>query len=328
VINETAPPTSSWSELLEQLNVPKILAGPAGEALSRLVGQIVDFPSEHLKSLNQRTIDRREARSEVSKALAKAAAAEVITDQKLIHRAAQSFLAKELRSQSNKEAVAEIAIRHLKEAGDRHEDDSASPPDDDWLNIFEDYAEHASSERLRDLWGRVLAKEIRSPKSFSLRTMRLISELDADTAKKFQNISSRIFNDDMIPKGMDPFEGPLFDEYLHLQDAGLLVGVEGGIGQSNESQDPPPTHLVFSQIHAAVVVRSSRKMNINLDVMLLTKTAKELLRIIDRNDDPEYAQKFTNILNKSNIDRIDYGKLNINRDDIVDKRILWARETA
>jgi hypothetical protein len=96
--------SSSWSDVLQQLNIPKLIAGPAGEVISRLVGHAVDVPSEYIKNIKQGIQDRREARTEVSKALAKAVAMEVVEDRELLRRAAQSFLAKELRSQANKES--------------------------------------------------------------------------------------------------------------------------------------------------------------------------------------------------------------------------------
>jgi hypothetical protein len=184
--NETAPiETSSWSDVLQELNIPKLIAGPAGEAISRLVGYLVDVPSEYVKSFKQGIADKREARSAVSKALATAVASEVVADKDLVRRATQSFLAKELRAQTNKEAVARIAIEHLSREDETH-GKKPQTPEEDWLNVFEQYAENASSEKLRDLWGRVLAKEIRSPKSFSLRTMRFVSELDVYVAQTFQ----------------------------------------------------------------------------------------------------------------------------------------------
>src|SRR4051812_990003 len=108
--NEIVPSgASSWSDVLNELNVPKLILGPAGEALSRLVGHVADVPAEYVKSFTQSIKDKREARTEVSRALAKAVAADVVADRELVNRAAQSFLAKELRAQTNKEAVAKKA---------------------------------------------------------------------------------------------------------------------------------------------------------------------------------------------------------------------------
>ena len=69
-------------------------------------------------------------------------AAEVSNNRELIQRATRSFLAKELRAQSNKEGVAKKAIEHLAESSDPP-DSKPATPDDDWLNVFERYAENA-----------------------------------------------------------------------------------------------------------------------------------------------------------------------------------------
>ncbi|MDH8442111.1 DUF2806 domain-containing protein, partial [Klebsiella pneumoniae] len=109
----------------------------------------------------------------------------VVADKELVQRAADNFLAKELRKQSNKEAIAKKTIEILAiEAKPGESPSSEQHPsekekshlDEDWLNIFEQHAETATSERLRTIWSRTLAGEIRKPKSFSLQTPRFISE--------------------------------------------------------------------------------------------------------------------------------------------------------
>jgi hypothetical protein len=227
---------SSWSDALQEFNLPKVVLGPAGDSLSRLIGNLADIPGEYVKSFKQGIQDRREARAEVSRALAKAVAAEVSADRNLMQRATQNFLAKELRAQSNKEGVAKKAIEHLAE-GSGASDDKPATPDEDWLNAFERYAENASSEKVRDLWGRVLAREIRKPKTFSLRTMRFVSELDAETAQSFEKISSQIINGGYLRKPKK-LEGQPFMELLQLEDAGLLTGVNGDISQIHRGDGP------------------------------------------------------------------------------------------
>ena len=56
----------------------------------------------------------------------------------------------------------------------------------DWLDFFGDYAEKANAEAVRDLWGRVLAGEIRRPGTFSLYTLRILAELDQQVARWFE----------------------------------------------------------------------------------------------------------------------------------------------
>jgi hypothetical protein len=77
--NEIVPgESSSWSDVLQELDLPEIILGPAGEALSRLVGHVADVPAEYLKSFTRSIQDKREARTEVNQALAKAVSSAVV----------------------------------------------------------------------------------------------------------------------------------------------------------------------------------------------------------------------------------------------------------
>src|SRR3546814_13011379 len=55
-------------------------------------------------------------------------------------------------------------------------------PDDDWMNRFMRFAEDASSERLHELFARILAGEVVRPGSFGAATLRAVSELDQSIA--------------------------------------------------------------------------------------------------------------------------------------------------
>ena len=66
-------------------------------------------------------------------------------------------------------------------------DDAQEPPDrmvdDDWLFRWRDSAGKVSSEELQALWGRVLAGEIKSPGTFSLRTLEFLKNLSQGEAR-------------------------------------------------------------------------------------------------------------------------------------------------
>ena len=61
---------------------------------------------------------------------------------------------------------------------------------DDFLNTYEDVARHKSSEDLQILFGRILAGEIRKPGTFSIRTLRLLDEIDQKIAVLFRRFCS------------------------------------------------------------------------------------------------------------------------------------------
>jgi hypothetical protein len=269
---------------IDNLNLPRVLAGPAGEALARLVGNVADIPSEYLENIAQGIRDKREARTAVSKALSKAVSDKIATDERLVERAMQSYLARELRSQVNKEEIAKKAIEHLAETSST--DDKSEAPDDDWMNIFEQYAANASSEKLRELWARILAKQIRLPRTFSLRTIRFVSELDADTARLFEKYAPRVANGEFLAKPT-PLEGTIFMELMSLEHAGLLAGVDGSMSRTYRTDARQIGRIQLSFAHFVLYAEHEGPLNFVLPMILLTDVGKEILSILTVSDGPD-----------------------------------------
>ncbi len=189
--NENAP------SILTNLNLPQVLLGPAGAALSRLIGKATDIPAAKLESHAQKIKDETAARSTVTKAIAQAVAKQAVKDPAIMNRAMESFVVKEFRKQENKEAVAKKTAELLAEAPPPT-DEKPAEPESDWMNVFELHAENASTERMREMWARVLAGEIRKPRSFSLKTLGFIAQLDQEVAEIFDKHANKVLLD-MIP---------------------------------------------------------------------------------------------------------------------------------
>lgn len=181
--NELTPtePPSFATELIQKFNLPEMIAGPAGKAISRLIAGAVEIPAAYLDAFAQSIKNKTEAKKVVSNEVATAAAKLAASDTNVVARAAHNLLAKEFRNQQNKEAIARKTIEILEEEaptdpGERNANQENRQPapdvDEDWLNIFERHAADASSERMQMLWARVLAGEIRKPKTFSLKSLR------------------------------------------------------------------------------------------------------------------------------------------------------------
>ena len=77
------------------------------------------------------------------------------------------------KEQENLEAVTSIAAAELAS------DESVPPesPDEDWITRFFKYAEDISAEQMQELWGRILAGEIRAPGTYSLRALDFVRNL-------------------------------------------------------------------------------------------------------------------------------------------------------
>lgn len=293
--NDLVPSTGGG--FLDELNLPKIVAGPAGEAISRLIGGAVDIPAAWLAHVAQGVKDKTEAKSVVSKAVADAAAALAKNDPEVVQRAAHSLLAKELRHQTNREAIAKKTIEHLAEEPLAE----TTKPFDDWLNVFERYAEDASSERLQDIWGRIFAGELRRPKTFSLRTLRFVSELDENVVTLFEKWSPRVVNADFI--GFPPQQGSEFTELLQLQDCGLISGVAGQLQKMFNAENASDGQIVrwaFQFKSHLLMVSARAPSNLQFHAVLLTTIGREIYAITRTPAEIEPVKDLANRFPKQN----------------------------
>jgi Protein of unknown function (DUF2806) len=289
VSNEIIPSTAQTAieRFIEKLNLPEMIAGPAGKAISRLVAGVVEIPAAYLDSFAQSIKDKTAAKTQVNKEVAAAAAKLAAGDVDIVARAAHNLLAKEYRRQKNKEEIARKAVEILQDetktlrgTGPAPQGDANQPPpppnvDDDWLNVFERYAEEASTERLQELWARILAGEIRRPKTFSLKTLRFVSELDQETAALFEKHAPYICQNAIITR--QGLSGNELTELLHLQDAGLLTGVGGLINQTINLG--PTGQAIMQNQNQLLSIRGQPNQTVQFPVAMLTKIAMEIMQI-------------------------------------------------
>lgn len=111
-------------------------------------------------------------------------------------------------------------------------DDVQEPPqskvNDDWLFRWRDYAGDVSSDELQTIWGRLLAGELKSPGSYSLRTLEFIRNLSSQEAKEIAELSQFVIADVIWKADESPLEteGITFSFLLKMQDLGIVSGVE------------------------------------------------------------------------------------------------------
>ena len=65
-----------------------------------------------------------------------------------------------------------------------------NPYEDDWLSTFENESCHKSSEDMQERFARMLAGEIKRPGTFSIRVIKLLGQIDPETASVFRTFCS------------------------------------------------------------------------------------------------------------------------------------------
>ena len=163
----------------ENGGLPKVLLGPAGDAISRLLGAAVEIPAVHLDRISSKVRDKTLTEKLIRGEIAKKAASQIVENQDVIQRAINSFLHREYRTQINKDEVVRHALESLSENPSK---ESEIGPEERFIAKLEREVEFATEDEIRVLFGQVLAQEIRAPGTISTRTLAFVSSLEPDIA--------------------------------------------------------------------------------------------------------------------------------------------------
>lgn len=193
------------------------------KALNELLGGLTAIPAAKLKQYAQGIEDTTAARSAAAAAFVRDMSAKKMEDPLISQAVAEIYIPTAIRKAANRISVAQKAAEHISEGeGDQSE---TRPPDEDWMNFFGRFAEDASSDKLQDLFGRILAGEVSRPGSFSFPTIRAIAELDQATAEDFSLVWSKSVGD-AVDYAPEFGRGEWFARWKRLAEVGLMAPME------------------------------------------------------------------------------------------------------
>lgn len=133
------------------------------------------------------------------------------------------LITQEKNRQKNIDDIVDIAANQLKDEKEVPQDKVKA----DWATRFFNTVQDISDEEMKLIWGKLLAGEIKTPGSYSLRAIELLKNLTSEEALLFTEASKFalrrsheiiIIQSDKINNDF----GLTFDKILTLTDAGLL----------------------------------------------------------------------------------------------------------
>ena len=212
------------------------------------------------------------------------------------------------------------------ELGDK--DVSNSEPDHDWTARFFNDVQDVSSEEMQSLWGKVLAGEVERPRSTSILTLSILRNLDQATAGIFRKLCSTCvsirpdgnqFIDARVPSlGGNPGKNVLkdyglnFDALNVLNQHGLIISDYNSwydyrvcIGIASPDPEPRLIRLPFSfqgryWVLESTTVRTENQ-EFRLSGVALTRSGRELSRIVDLEPMNKYAQALMEFFKTKNL---------------------------
>lgn len=218
---------------------------------------------------------------------------------------------KEQKRQKNIESITQKAALNLEGESTVSEE----PVNEDWTTRFFDYAEDISNDEMQELWGKILAGEIKQPKSYSLRTLDIIRNLSEDEAKVFMKFASLAINSNGTSFILNFNNEKLLEEKYQLFFKDRLLLEELGFVAANDLQykigktEKNKGQSVFVIGNKIVVFEKlENKPEQQLQILVFTKIGQELLKLVNATTELDYIQLLATKINRLN-GTIKYGQV-------------------
>src|SRR5262249_4367582 len=134
------------------------------------------------------------ARVKLIEASARQIESQMEIDPAFARAAGAKFARKIVRERTNLNQIMSGAVGELSRptepSYDTQEKRESPPISEDWLNVFENEGAQLSSDEMQRLFSKILAGEIRNPGTFSIKTVRLVAQLDNRAAHLFRILCS------------------------------------------------------------------------------------------------------------------------------------------
>ncbi len=233
----------------------------------------------------------------------------------LEERTQQRVNFKEQKRQKNIENITQKAAGNLESEANVSEE----PVDEDWTNRFFNYAENISNEEMQEIWARILAGEIKQPKSYSLRTLDVLRNLSTDEAAIFMKFAKiAVTSSDTSSKTtfiLSFKKHKLLEEKYGLNHSDRLLLEELGLITANYSafkmmETKDKTGRSSFTVGELIVVQDKlpNKPMHQLEVLIFTKIGRQLLNLVNITPDLDCIQLLASSLNRQ-IGNVKYGKI-------------------
>lgn len=282
------------------------------------IEKLIEVISQGIGTLYRPRAIRKEADSEaykigvIEKAKSNAIAEGKIIDLELYENIQQRIVYQETRKQINIDNIAQIAGNQL----NQEQVVSDEKIENDWTTRFFNIAEDISDEEMQNLWGRILAGEIKKPKSFSIRTLELLKNLSKEEAEVFTKLSnlkifagntSMVFNQDDGKFLEDEF-GIKFTDRLLLNELGLISSENNLEFSFNPTDTDKKINFIEFGNKGIFIERPENTPKQAISVLVFTKVGSELSKLIDPEPNINYIRNICSSFVFPNV-KIEYGDL-------------------
>lgn len=217
--------------------------------------------------------------------------------EEILKRASIRLIYQEIAKERNIDAIIANACNELENT----DGVSNEPVNPDWMIHFLNSAEDISDERLQEIWGRILAGEIKTPNSYSYRTLENLKNITKQEAEHFHLVSSLalqsksrnfiLTNEELMAK-----QNIYFSPILELTECGLMSSQE--LSLNIEVSATQAYTINNSQIIGIIKGTKNDPQKIRLPIYVFTGSGSQLLSVIHSNANSDYILDCLKLIKK------------------------------
>ena len=207
----------------------------------------------------------------------------------------------EFQERKRQANIASVVREAAAELGDKEVPNHE--PDPDWTARFFEGVQDVSSEDMRKLWAKILSGEVEEPGRTSLRTLDILKNMTKEDAQVFRGICEYVIDDFVFFPDEFETEHPnlSYGKVIFLQETGLVFHSTflSKIVKFDERRNT--TFFIYQNYFLRIFSKDNQK-QVEVPVILLTGSGKELQRISECTPQPDYLQSFARFLEENNCD--------------------------
>ena len=271
---------------------------------NRAIAKLIELVSSAIGTLYRPRQIRKEAEAKayaiktIEKAKTDAFLERRFAELNLEDRVVERIVAKEIRRQENIDSIVQMAAQNLLE------EDSVSqkPVDVDWATRFFEYAQDITKEEMKVLWAKILAKEVKTPSSFSLRTLDVLRNITSEEAETFEKVGKFVMyeSDCFIYNNSEVLErfDIKFSDIVFLRDCGILMSTDFIVkNYSSDSKENSSAYVYCGNYCIRMTIPKNHR-EISIPVHLLTRVGQELLTLIEIEGNLDYMRSWRDAIKK------------------------------
>ena len=290
--------------MVGDVNITDVLGlGKLTEIVSKGIGVL--YEPYHLKRLSKERAEQIKLSSDVASGYGEIKTLEYSgVDMKLVYQkqfennsevslelleASQARVIKrEARRQFNIESTIEMAANEFSDS----ETVADEKLNQEWIDRYFNSIEDVTDKDLQSVWAKILADEIKSPNSFSLRTLEILRNMTTKEAELFAKIAkaSIFMGNARILINNTEFLNSYdikYSDILLLEEIGLLNSENSIRYNVSEGEAGATTPITFGNM-IAVIDRRTAAGKLPIESFPFTVSGTDLFKLIDMEEDDYY----------------------------------------